>query len=107
MNAPAKLAAFAATLAVLLGGGALAGGAIDPDREKPRAEEHKTVTTASDTHTEDKAEGHGGAEKASHPVRGLAVAESAAAPRSCASASSTIAARPFATSTSNMRSACT
>ena len=33
MNAPAKLAAFVATLAVLFGGGALAGGAIDPDRE--------------------------------------------------------------------------
>ncbi len=35
MRTPAKLAAFAATLAVLFGGGALAGGAIDPDRDEP------------------------------------------------------------------------
>ena len=76
MNAPAKLAAFSATLAVLFGGGALAGGAINPDRAEPRAEEHEDVST-TDTHTETEAESgaHGGAEKAAHPVRGLAVAE--------------------------------
>ena len=89
MSTPAKLAAFAATLAVLFGGGALAGGAIDPDRDEPRAshadaaptsdgahgaaeKEHETVSTS---HTESKNETHGGAEKAAHPVRGLAVAE--------------------------------
>ena len=89
MSTPAKLAAFAATLAVLFGGGALAGGAIDPDRDEPRAshadaalendgahgaaeKEHETVSTS---HTESKNETHGGADKAAHPVRGLAVAE--------------------------------
>ena len=96
MSTPAKLAAFAATLAVLFGGGALAGGAIDPDRDEPRAthadaapktegahgaerKEHETVSTS---HTETNTKSHGGAEskgrgasKAAHPVRGLAVAE--------------------------------
>ena len=89
MSTPAKLAAFAATLAVLFGGGALAGGAIDPDRDELRAshadaapendgahgaaeKEHETVSTS---HTESKNETHGGADKAAHPVRGLAVAE--------------------------------
>ena len=89
MSTPAKLAAFAATLAVLFGGGALAGGAIDPDRDEPRAthadaaptddaghgaaeKEHETVSAS---HTESKTETHGDAEKAAHPVRGLAVAE--------------------------------
>ncbi len=91
MSAPVKLAAFAATLAVLFGGGALAGGAIDPDRERPRAahadaapkstgahdaaeKEHESVSTS---HTEAKSAGHGtgAGEKANHPVRGLAVAE--------------------------------
>ncbi len=66
MNAPAKLAAFAATLAVISGGAALAGGAIDPDRDTDGPahagkEEHAVNTT--DTHSEQ------------HPVRGLAVAE--------------------------------
>jgi hypothetical protein len=97
MSTPAKLAAFAATLAVLFGGGALAGGAIDPDRDEPRAthadaaprtegahgaveREHETVTTShtqakTETHTESKNTGHGGASNAAHPVRGLAVAE--------------------------------
>ena len=36
MSAPVKLAAFAALLAVLFGGAALAGGAIDPDRAERR-----------------------------------------------------------------------
>ena len=36
-STPARLAAFAVTLAFLFGGGALAGGAIDPDPEEPVA----------------------------------------------------------------------
>src|SRR5688572_20427986 len=89
MSTPAKLAAFAATLALLSGGGALAGGAINPERGEPRAphsaataenegaahgaeqQEHETVSTSS--HTETNA--HGASEESAHPVRGLAVAE--------------------------------
>jgi hypothetical protein len=77
VSTPAKLAAFAATLAVLFGGGALAGGAVDPDRDAPRAtaaeDGHERVPASA--HTEPKAGGHGAAAKAAHPVRGLAVAE--------------------------------
>ena len=79
MSTPAKLAAFAAMLAVLFGGGALAGGAIDPDRDEPRAshadaeKEHETVSTSHTESTESKT--HGGGENGAHPVRGLAVAE--------------------------------
>jgi hypothetical protein len=65
MTAPTKLAAFAALLAALGGGGALAGGAIDPDRSEP----------AEAAHGEEKKSEHGGGEKAAHPVRGVAVAE--------------------------------
>ena len=66
MSAAAKLMAFAAALAVLFGGAALAGAAIGPDAGEDEAPEM--------------AEGHGGAseaphEQASRPVRGLAVAE--------------------------------
>jgi len=85
MSTPAKLAAFAATLAVLFAGGALAGGAVDPDRDEPRAahadaapeteaahgsgpEEHETASTPPTD--ADSAGGH-----ATHPVRGLAVAQ--------------------------------
>ena len=74
MSTPAKLAAFVATLAVLFGGGALAGGAIDPDRS---TENQKGTTMSADTHTDSENEpapAHG-AEGAAHPVRGLAVAE--------------------------------
>ncbi len=79
MNAPAKLTAFGVSLAVLFGGGALAGGAIDPDRDEPReahagaANEKEHDTVSASTHTES-AGTHDGA-KADHPVRGLAVAE--------------------------------
>ena len=66
MSAPAKLAAFAAVLAALFGGGALAGGAIGADRE------NGVENTAQ--HGEQPA-AHGGVEKAARPVRGLAVAE--------------------------------
>jgi hypothetical protein len=65
MSSAARLAAFAGVLAVLFGGGALAGGAIGPDREDSRA-----VSTAHPT--------HGAAEAGSdapQPVRGLAVAD--------------------------------
>ena len=77
MSTPTRLAAFGATLAVLFGGAALAGGAIDPDRDEPRAQttaqkEHGNVSTTS--HTESAS--HGESTKAAHPVRGLAVAES-------------------------------
>ncbi len=97
MRTPAKLAAFAATLAVLFGGGALAGGAIDPDRDEPSSthadaapktngahgatQEHESVPasthtdTKSETHGDAKSDAHGSASKAAHPVRGLAVAE--------------------------------
>jgi hypothetical protein len=61
MSPAAKLAGFGATLAVLFGGGALAGAVIDPDRDEPEAA-HVTTTHATDTDTD-------------HPVRGLAVAE--------------------------------
>ena len=60
MTTAARLAGFGATLAVLFGGGALAGAVIDPDREEPRAahaEESMTMETAA------------------HDVRGLAVAD--------------------------------
>ena len=62
MTASAKLAGFGATLAVLFGGGALAGAVINPDRDT-------------------KAGGHAGKEMdmksaaEEHPVRGLAVAD--------------------------------
>ena len=76
MSAPAKLAAFGATLAILFGGGALAGGAVDIDRDEAPTTAQNGHGVAEPTHTSE-AGGHasGGAEKASHPVRGLAVAE--------------------------------
>ena len=66
MNAPIKLAGFAATLAVLFGGGALAGGAVDLDRDED---------VSKPAHDANESGGHGGGERAAHPVRGLAVAE--------------------------------
>jgi hypothetical protein len=89
MRAPAKLAAFAAALAVLFGGGALAGGAIDPDRDEPRPahtaaatghngadgareKEHETMSTSL---SERNSNAHGASGPGAHPVRGLAVAE--------------------------------
>jgi hypothetical protein len=55
-----RIAAFVAILALVTGGAALAGAAIDPDRE--------TDVSTHTTHTESAGE--------AHPVRGLAVAES-------------------------------
>ena len=71
MSAPARLAAFAAAVALVSGGAALAGAAIDPDRDTDAPASHSTTeekmsSTAS--------HGAGGAEE-QHPVRGLAVAE--------------------------------
>ena len=60
---PYKLAAFGAGLAVIFAGGAIAGGAIDPDRDQDEP-------MAASPHTENKRGGH-----AADPVRGLAVAE--------------------------------
>jgi hypothetical protein len=69
-SAPAKLAGFGAVLAVLLGGGALAGGAVGPDREEPREPAH----AAAPAHPAEGG-GHGGDDAGARPVRGLAVAE--------------------------------
>jgi hypothetical protein len=69
LSTPAKLAAFAALLAVLFGAAALAGAAIGPETEDGRA-------TAG--HEEEKPDAHGGGHEpsaAADPVRGLAVAE--------------------------------
>jgi hypothetical protein len=73
VNAPVKLTAFAAGLAVLFGGGALAGAAIGPDTEDP--------PTTAETHGSDAPpEEHSDMEsstpqQAPEPVRGLAVAD--------------------------------
>ena len=71
MSAPAKLAAFAAALAVLFGGGALAGGAIDPDRNESPAQHADAATEGSGAH----GASHDAPRQAAHAVRGLAVAE--------------------------------
>ena len=79
MNAPAKLAGFAAVLALASGGAALAGGAIDPDRDTDGPAHADAGGPASGGHGATPTAGHtesGTAERAdSHPVRGLAVAE--------------------------------
>ena len=92
MTAPTKLAAFAVLLLALGGGGAIAGGAIDPDRNEP-AGDHTSKEPAgghgaseADAHSdkstdegargaEASAEGGHGAEAGAHPVRGVTVAE--------------------------------
>ena len=66
MSTPARLAAFAATLAVLFAGSALAGGAIRPHREAPDA--HGAAEGAH-------GQGKGDVAEPAHAVRGLAVAE--------------------------------
>jgi hypothetical protein len=72
VSVAAKLTAFAAGLAVLFGGGALAGAAIGPDSEDPptTAESH-----GSDAQPEEHSGGHESAAAAPDPVRGLAVAD--------------------------------
>ncbi|MFP5364157.1 MAG: hypothetical protein ACLGI5_15670 [Thermoleophilia bacterium] len=69
MNAPARLGAFAGVLAALFGGGALAGGALDPDRSPTGAD--------AAPHGAEEQPDHGGGAQAEHPVRGVAVAENA------------------------------
>ena len=68
MSAAAKLVTFAAALAVLFGGAALAGAAIGPDRDdavpSDEPQEHSDGTSSTEAE-------HG----APDPVRGLAVAE--------------------------------
>ena len=77
MNAPTRLAGFAAILALASGGAALAGGAIDPDRETPEpAHAGEAPDAAGAGHSEPSVGAHesSGAAKP-RPVRGLAVAE--------------------------------
>jgi hypothetical protein len=68
MSTPARLAVFGGVLALLFGGGAIAGDAIGPapDETEPKMAEH-----------EDKPKTHGGGghEATPDPVRGLAVAD--------------------------------
>jgi hypothetical protein len=86
-GAPVKLAGFAALLVALFGTAALAGGAIDPDRERGADDGADAATpsagghSGSDEHASvpagaraDAAPAHG-AEDDAHPVRGLAVAD--------------------------------
>ena len=89
MTTATKLAAFTAGLALLFGGAALAGGAIDPDRSEDGVEVaghganepasngtggHAAGDSAGDDHAPEVDAGHGGGGVA-HPVRGVAVAE--------------------------------
>ena len=86
-GAPVKLAGFAALLVALFGTAALAGGAIDPDRERGADDGADAATpsagghSGSDEHTNvpagaraDAAPAHAPEDEA-HPLRGLAVAE--------------------------------
>ena len=74
MTAPAKLTAFGAGLLILFGGGALAGGAIDPERGRPAPEHDARAEAAKPAHGDEEA-AHGAESEAAHPPRGLAVAE--------------------------------
>jgi len=70
VSAPAKLAGFAAALALLLGGGAIAGAALGPDREgsePPKMAGHEE-SGGGDAAMD-------GMDAGPHPVRGLAAAE--------------------------------
>jgi hypothetical protein len=68
VSAPAKIALFAALLALVFAGATLAGGAVDPEPERAADDAH-----AEDAHGAGADGGHGAA--ASSPLRGLAVAE--------------------------------
>ena len=74
MSTPAKLTAFAAALAVLFGGGAVAGAAIGPetDDNDTKPSEHSEMKSST-------SKSHGGGHEepgaAPDPVRGLAVAD--------------------------------
>jgi hypothetical protein len=92
VSAPAKLAGFAAVLALLFGGGALAGDLIGPDRDAAAAASHEDgpareagphdspspeqPVTSSSADTEIEPAGpHGAGSASARPVRGLALAE--------------------------------
>jgi len=72
MTAAAKLAGFAAVVALVSGGAAVAGSAIDPDRDREPAA-HAAGAPAAGAHVDAPSAAHGASER--HPVRGLAVAE--------------------------------
>ena len=75
MKVPAKLAAFAAVLALLFAGGAFAGDLVGPEPTVTAAAPHDDTTSpASGEHTEKTPAGTG-SHGAPRPVRGLAVAE--------------------------------
>ena len=80
MSAPAKLTAFAAALAVLFGGGALAGSLVDRESEADASGEPASAAASAD-HGDGAASHEASAsaaedeEAAARPVRGLAVAE--------------------------------
>lgn len=83
MNAATKLAGFSVALAALLGGGAIAGSAIDPDRAAPARAQHAGAADPSHeeqdsmpqtTHAGQPAHTPTGSE-GGHPVRGLAIAD--------------------------------
>jgi hypothetical protein len=65
---PVKLAAFAAALAAVFGGAALAGAAIGPEPDAPQREGHGEMAERGESHEEPHA-------KAADPVRGLASAD--------------------------------
>jgi hypothetical protein len=84
VSAPVKLTAFAAALAVLFGGGALAGAAIGPEADDTAEQTHGSSIQPQEhsdmkTSTTKPAAAHGGGHEtegaAPDPVRGLAVAE--------------------------------
>jgi hypothetical protein len=79
VSVASRLGAFAAGLAVIFGGAAVAGSAIDPKPEDSAPAEHASVHADVDADAEAT---HGGSHAApaagaqpSHPVRGLAVAD--------------------------------
>ncbi|MEJ7893265.1 MAG: hypothetical protein WKF94_11565 [Solirubrobacteraceae bacterium] len=78
MTVPAKLAGFAAVVAIAFGGAAAVGAAIGPEPAKEA--QHTSAgshgaTAESTVSTDHGGPGAEGAEEASHPVRGLSVAE--------------------------------
>jgi hypothetical protein len=77
MSGATKLAAYAAALAVVFGGAAVAGGAIDPDRDHEDTTMSTTHASGSHTETTTGNAAHGGAHGAASAdsVRGLAVAQ--------------------------------
>jgi hypothetical protein len=83
VSAPVKLAGFAAALALLFGGGALAGELIGPEPEATARESHAAAPareadshgSGSGEHTDTSSSTTSSAGGSAHPVRGLAVAE--------------------------------